>query len=424
MQLLLYADFQISFNDRGCLSTSKYTINNFRLNYYGKNATNSISDKAFHNQLRKPEFITFIERLLIRLSAYIGKDNPCTVHQELANLLSSLGISDDVSVDGSIFFVRLSCRNHFDCNTVGRKRTQRGVQQENAGIKVHVAFSNLTGAISHVTITEGTGSERAQVRADEYAKGTLFTTDRGYIDYDGENDYSTRNQFHLIRYRDNIQGVITEAYDGITMAPIPELIGESPSCELSSTVSAEYIEMKVVRKVEDYPVMVVRVRTPEGNSSYYGTNMSKDLVPAKALYLLYRCRWEGSEHTFKALQSGDGMRAINSSIKDIIVTFLLGNLLTYTFKQMVASVAKRIALANGSFCILRIHTVFELSEKIISAFSNGTRSSIYNVLHKEKDRIIESCTRKEASKRDKQTFKDLPTVVKLQGFIKRQNLIS
>ena len=85
--------------------------------------------------------------------------------------------------------------------------------------------------------------------------------------------------------------------------------------------------MKVVRKVEDYPVMVVRVRTPEGNLSYYGTNMSKDLVPAKALYLLYRCRWEGSEHTIKALQSGDGMRAINSSIKDIIVTFLLGNLL-------------------------------------------------------------------------------------------------
>ena len=106
------------------------------------------------------------------------------------------------------------------------------------------------------------------------------------------------------------------------------------------------------------------------------------------------------------------MRAINSSIKDIIVTFLLGNLLTYTFKQMIASVAKRISKANGSFNILRIHTVFELSEKIIRAFLNGTRSSIYGVLNKEKDRIIEFCTRKEASKRDKQTFKDHPTVVK------------
>lgn len=60
---------------------------------------------------------------------------------------------------------------------------------------------------------------------------------------------------------------------------------------------------------------------------------------------------------------------------------------------MVASVAKRIAKANSSFSILRIHTVFELSEKIIRAFSNGTRSSIYDVLHKEKDRIIEFSTR-------------------------------
>lgn len=72
---------------------------------------------------------------------------------------------------------------------------------------------------------------------------------------------------------------------------------------------------------------------------------------------------------------------------------------------MVASVAKRIALANGSFSILRIHTVFELSEKIIRAFTNGTRSSIYDVLHKEKDRIIESCTRKEAAKETNKLLK-------------------
>ena len=49
-----------------------------------------------------------------------------------------------VLVDGSCFFVRLFCTNNFDCNTAGRKRTQRGVQKENAGIKVHMAFSNLT----------------------------------------------------------------------------------------------------------------------------------------------------------------------------------------------------------------------------------------------------------------------------------------
>ena len=96
----------LEFNDRGILSTSKFTINNFRLNYYGKYAEEHISDKAFHNQLRKPEFVTFMEKLILRISSYIDKDNPCTEHLELVRILSSLGITDVVPVDDSSFFVR------------------------------------------------------------------------------------------------------------------------------------------------------------------------------------------------------------------------------------------------------------------------------------------------------------------------------
>ena len=49
---------------------------------------------------------------------------------------------------------------------------------------------------------------------------------------------------------------------------------------------------------------------------------------------------------------------------------------------------------------------------MLKAFTSGVRSSIYRAINKQLDRILESCTRKEASLRDKQTFKDLPTVVK------------
>jgi hypothetical protein len=56
---------------------------------------------------------------------------------------------------------------------------------ENAGIKVHMWFSNAKGVISHLTITEGTGSERAQVRAEEYGAGLKNTLDLGYVNYDG-----------------------------------------------------------------------------------------------------------------------------------------------------------------------------------------------------------------------------------------------
>ncbi len=46
-----------------------------------------------------------------------------------------------------------------------------------------MAFSNLNGTISHLAITEGTGSEREQVRAEEYGEGMMNIKDRGYIDY-------------------------------------------------------------------------------------------------------------------------------------------------------------------------------------------------------------------------------------------------
>lgn len=70
------------------------------------------------------------------------------------------------------------------------------------------------------------------------------------------------------------------------------------------------------------------------------------------------------------------MRTINSSLLDVIITFMLGNILTYSFKQLVASVAKRIAKSEDSFSIIRIHTVLEVTGAIIKAFTKGVRSSI------------------------------------------------
>ena len=279
------------FNDRGMLSSAKYTIKNFRLNYYGKFAKQHISDQAFHNQLRKPEIVEFLEKLILRIYSYIGNDNLCSENLELVKILSSVGITDVVPVDGSGFFVRLSCRKNFNCKTAGGKRTQRGVQQENADIKVHMSFSNLNGTISHLSITEGTGSEREQVRAGEYGMGLLNIKERGYIDYNGEPQYADRSQFHLTRYRSNIQGTIVMAVDGETGESLDELIGKTPSCEPPENIKSELIDMQVKRindSGKEVIARVVRVRTPDGEFSYYGTKLPMDKIPAKAVYLLYR----------------------------------------------------------------------------------------------------------------------------------------
>jgi len=63
----------LDFNDRKHLFTSKYTINNLRLNYYAKYATKSISDKAFHKKFRKPESIPFLKKT--------ARQN-CSIHRQ------------------------------------------------------------------------------------------------------------------------------------------------------------------------------------------------------------------------------------------------------------------------------------------------------------------------------------------------------
>jgi hypothetical protein len=62
---------------------------------------------------------------------------------------------------------------------------------------------------------------------------------------------------------------------------------------------------------------------------------------------------------------------------------MLGNILTYSFKQLVASVAKRIAKSEDTFIILRIHTVLEATDALIKAFNNVVRSSVYRPIHKQ-----------------------------------------
>ena len=54
----------------------------------------------------------------------------------------------------------------------------------------------------------------------------LNIKDRGYIDYNGEPLYANRSQFHLTRYRTNVQGTVIMAVDGETGESLDELMGK------------------------------------------------------------------------------------------------------------------------------------------------------------------------------------------------------
>ena len=142
--------------------------------------------------------------------------------------------------------------------------------------------------------------------------------------------------------------------------------------------------MKLLQKLLESEILMESFHTTELTFSW-----TKSLQKQS---IFYRCRWERTELTFKALQSGDGIRTINLSLKEIILTFMLGNVLTYFFKQLIATVVKRLSKATGSFSILRNHTAMEVAEQRIRAFTRAENSRIYSNLNRCKDKILEDCT--------------------------------
>ena len=418
----------IQFCSRGKVNSGQYTISNFQENFYNdiveKDDLSIMDQKSFHDKLRKPEMLIFMTQIIERLQKFIKGNNAYSAHADLVkNYAKSLGITDIVSVDGCELFVRPSCAKNFNCKTSGKKRTQRGVQKDNAGIKIHGGFSNATGSFSHIDITEGVGSERASVNAELYPAGTLFIMDRGYIDKVAEEKYGQRGQFYIVKYRTNCQGEVISATNE-KGEEVECLYGSAPSAALPDNRTDKWIDMVVKRPDDDTCFRLIRVRNigkdadHENNEwSYYATNLPATHVNAFAVYLTYRCRWAGSEHSFKCLQSGNGMRAINSSDKVIMLTFILGNILSFIFKNIIAIIIKRIYKfeAIGHFSLIRIHLKMICSTPLLRALYKGTRSTIYFHIGKIKDKIIRACTRKPASKRDIENYKDLPTVCQIIG---------
>lgn len=418
-----FAYAMVLFCSRGKVNSGQYTIANFLENYYNELLENDpdqmMEQRSFHGQLSKPAVVDFVTALIEHLQIYLKGKNPYEAHANLVkSYTESLGITDIVTVDGCELFARPSCADNFNCKTSGKKRTQRGVQKENTGIKIHGAFSNATGTFSHIDITEGVGSERGCINASDYPRGTLFIMDRGYIDYAEEEGYTNRGQYFLVKYRTNCKGEIIIATNE-NGAELTYLKGESPSCELPDSCKDNYIDMVVRHEKENTCVRLIRVRNigkdanQESNEwSYYATNLPITHVPAFAVYLTYRCRWVGSEHSFKCLQTGNGMRTINSSNKVINITFILGNILSFLLKTVIVNLVKRIYKYEfkGQLSLLRVHLKLILSIQLLRAFCNGSRSTIYYQLKKLKSKILRSCIRKTASKRDIESFKDFPTV--------------
>ncbi len=83
------------------------------------------------------------------------------------------------------------------------------VDDEHRAVKMHLHFDVLKGVPVEATLTEGNGSETAQLRATLQA-GRLYVIDRGYADYQLFQDIIDRGSSFIGRIRDNAVWTVVE----------------------------------------------------------------------------------------------------------------------------------------------------------------------------------------------------------------------
>ncbi len=83
------------------------------------------------------------------------------------------------------------------------------VDDEHRAVKMHLHFDVLKGVPVEATLTEGNGSETAQLRATLQA-GRLYVVDRGYAEYQLFQDIIDRGSSFIGRIRDNAVWTVVE----------------------------------------------------------------------------------------------------------------------------------------------------------------------------------------------------------------------
>ena len=391
-----------------CSSTrsSEFTLNDFHMNYNRNQAKAlKMSHKCIHKQLDSDEALavvkTIVEQSISLFSHKLAKKIKKYLSEDLTTILEAIGVKDIILIDGTEIDLQYSCAANFGCQGKGRDRLDG--ESARPGAKLHVAYSLIQQTFIYIDISEAVGSERDRV-LKEYLKDCLLIADRGYIDEELEQSLSEEGIQFLIRGKVNTNGTIIEAFaeDG---SRLNEYIGKKlkdlPK-KLNCDVTIRTAKGNTLRIIHRYnPAAKV-----EDKISILRTNIRRDKLGSKQIYLLYRVRWN-IELFNKANKSGNNLKSINSSKKNVILIFILLSLLSSIIKTFCGTKAVlKHEITNLS--LLKLHKYNDLFDDFVDALANKSRSTIYRIFKELLANIAEFCTRTTPSQRDRILLKDLP----------------
>ncbi|MGN0902652.1 MAG: IS4 family transposase [Succinivibrio sp.] len=368
-----------------------------------------LTHKCIHKQLQSGNTLKVIKTMLSELmTASFGKSFLKKVKKlisgDLKTLLEKLRVDDIILVDGTEIDLSYSCADNFDCKSRGRPHADGSAPRP--GLKLHIAFSVLRQSFIYVEITEAVGSERDSVITDRF-HNCLIICDRGYVDDELEQRITDSGNLYLIRGKLSTAASIDRAI-GDDGKSIPEFKGKtvnklpSKSCaDLDVTFASGHKNRVIVRYNPNC--------TDDDKRSILRTNIPRDRLGAKQIYLLYRLRW-AIELFNKANKRSNCLKSINSANENIILSFILLSLavsIIKTFTGLKCSINKSFEWIS----MLKLHKQNDCFERLFKALLFRKSSTVYQIFKELLDDIALSCQRTKPSNRDISKLKDLPTLV-------------
>ena len=368
-----------------------------------------LTHKCIHKQLQSKNTLEVIKTMLSELmtvtfSKSFLKKIKKFISGDLKSLLEKLGVDDIILVDGTEIDLSYSCADNFECKGKGRPHTDGSAPRP--GLKLHIAFSVLRQSFVYVEITEAVGSERDSVLTDRF-HNCLFICDRGYVDEELEQRIANSGNLYLIRGKLSTAATIDRAI-GDDGKSIPEFKGKtvnklpSKSCaDLDVTFASGHKNRVIVRYNPNC--------TDDDKRSILRTNIPKDRLGAKQIYLLYRLRW-AIELFNKANKRSNCLKSINSANENIILSFILLSLAVSIIKTFTG-----LKCAKGNsfewISMLKLHKQNDCFDVLFNALLFRKSSTVYQIFKDLLDDIALNCQRTKPSNRDISKLKDLPTLV-------------
>ena len=393
----------------GSMRDSEFTLNSFHMNYNSHcDEYSTMSHKCLHKQLDSEESLNVVKLIVEQANALyswkLKKRLKKHLPENLKELLSLLKVKDIVLIDGTEIDLQYSCACNFGCQGKGRDRLDGSSARP--GAKLHVAFSVVQQTFIYIEISEAVGSERERVYR-EYLKDSLLIADRGYIDEELELSLTEAGIKFLIRGKVNTTGTIKSAFadDGMKLCEYRgERLRDLPS-HLNADVDITTVKGNILRVIHRYN----HKSKDTEKISILRTNIDRNILGAKQLYLLYKVRWN-IELFNKANKSGNNLKSINSGRKNIILIFVLLSLLASIIKTFCGA---KVVLKHGMsyLSMLKLHRYNGLFTAMFDALAHKNRSTIYQVFKELLDDIALFCRRTEPSNRDRVLLKDLPLLI-------------